>query len=876
VNDLAEHGGTIVAVHKRMRGWAVRVLAALVGSGVFCCGVGLGADIDDARQLFLTGNYTEAARISEIECKDKDYSEQWPLLLVESLNAIGRYEAAYAVLTNRLARESRSIRLRWVGREVCRATGRPVEGDKLLEEIVNLVASRPYAYRDVADIVVFGRALLALGTDPKLVLDRVYEVAKKTEPGAREPYLAIGELALEKHDFALAARVFQEGLSKHKKDAEFHYGLARAYEPSDSALMVSALESALSYNSNHVSSILLLADRAIDAEDYEGATRLIRRVHGINSAHAEAWAYMAVIGRLNNRRELEQEALGKALALWPTNPRVPYLVGRKLSQKYRFAEGAQFQRRAIEFDDRFLPAKAQLAEDLLRLGEEEEGWRLAEQVHEKDGYDVTALNLVTLRDTLSGFAILTNSHFVVRMPKEESAVYGQRVVELLEEARERLCKKYGVVFGKPVKVEIFAHQSDFAVRTFGLPENHGFLGVCFGPVITANSPSARPGRPFNWEAMLWHEFCHAVTLRVTSNCMPRWLSEGLSVYEERQANGAWGEKMTPRYREMILSGELTPLSRLSGAFLAPKSPLHLQFAYYESSLAVEFLAEKFGFECLLEILGDLGNGMDVNKAIASRAAPLEQLEGEFEEFARRRATEFGSGLEWRRPPEEVLLTGIGSGAWESWARDNPDNYWVLMRRATQAIGAKQWNEAKQVLEFLIKRCPKATGSESPLGLLAQVHRELGETAEEREVLERIADQDGEAVEVYGRLMELGRAAGDWDAVIKNARRYIAVNPLVPLPYRHMAEAGERSGDSASAVRALRALLELDSLNLAETRFRLARQLWRAGDASARRELLLALEDVPLHRGGLELLLEMHSQSAGATNSGGAIAPAVSR
>ena len=42
---------------------------------------------------------------------------------------------------------------------------------------------------------------------------------------------------------------------------------------------------------------------------------------------------------------------------------------------------------------------------------------------------------------------------------------------------------------------------------------------------------------------------------------------------------------------MILGAELTPLSQLSSAFLAPKSPLHLQFAYYESALAVDFLVQ---------------------------------------------------------------------------------------------------------------------------------------------------------------------------------------------------------------------------------------------------------------------------------------------
>ena len=117
-----------------------------------------------------------------------------------------------------------------------------------------------------------------------------------------------------------------------------------------------------------------------------------------------------------------------------------------------------------------------------------------------------------------------------------------------------------------------------------MPGNPGYLGVCFGTLVTANSSAAHPGHEVNWHSVLYHEFCHVVTLQITRNKMPRWLSEGISVYEEEQANPSWGQRMNPKYREMVLGGELTPISKLSGAFLAPRTPIHLQFAYYESSL----------------------------------------------------------------------------------------------------------------------------------------------------------------------------------------------------------------------------------------------------------------------------------------------------
>ena len=193
-----------------------------------------------------------------------------------------------------------------------------------------------------------------------------------------------------------------------------------------------------------------------------------------------------------------------------------------------------------------------------------------------------------------------------------------------------------------------------------MPDNPGFLGVCFGRVVTANSPASQGGNPANWEAVLWHEFCHVVTLQLTKNKMPRWLSEGISVYEELQANPTWGQTMNPRYREMVLGDDLTPVSELSAAFLTPKSDLHVQFAYYQSALVVEYLAGEFGFEKLKAILRDLANGVDINEAIAKHTAPMKQIEKEFATFAKAKAEALGPGLDWKKPEAESgLLRRLG-------------------------------------------------------------------------------------------------------------------------------------------------------------------------------------------------------------------------
>jgi tetratricopeptide (TPR) repeat protein len=674
-------------------------------------------------------------------------------------------------------------------------------------------------------------------------------------------FLASGELALDKGDYALAARTFQEGLKVLPDDADLHWGLARAYAPSDTAAMLAAIESALKHNSNHIGSLLLLTDQRVDEENFAAADQLLERIHAINPWHPEAWAYAAVVAHLREQPERERAARERALRFWTNNPHVDFRIAEKLSRNYRFAEGAAAQRRALAFDPDFLPARAQLGQDLLRLGQDAEGWRLVAEVQQRDGYDVTANNLVKLRDVLDRFTTLTNDHFVVRMGAKEAALYGERVLALLERARERMARRYGLDLSEPVLIEIFPEQKDFAVRTFGLPGYHGYLGVCFGHVITANSPAARPGSNFNWESMLWHEFVHAVTLRLTRNKMPRWLSEGISVYEERLANPAWGERMKPRYRELILEGDLHPVGELSAAFMSPPSAEHLQFAYYQSSLVVEFIVERFGLESLLAILRDLGEGVFINDALARRTAPLAALEKDFAEFARQTARAWAPGLDWEKPPLAALLPGAPAALWEAWAGSRPTNYYVLTRQIREALAAERWPEARAELERLIAAHPEATGGDSPYRQLAAVHRALGDLAGEREALARLAGRDDEAVDAYLRLMELGRDQGDWPTVRENAHRYLAVNPLVPAPYRFLAAAGEATGDSATAIAAYRALLQLDPANPAEIHFGLARQLHRVGDPAARRHVLQALEDAPRHRAALRLLLELHADAS---------------
>jgi predicted Zn-dependent protease len=812
--------------------------------------------LDEAETLFRTGRYDECAKAAANEIETGAWGELWTRLLIESELAQGKYKAALTSLQAAERRFPASASLHLLGREVYRANGRVDEAAAEMKTIENLVASAPRRFATPEGRVVLGRFFLHRGADARKVLDQFYDVVTKQHPDDAEAFYATAELALEKQDLALAAQTLQKAPKDAAEDPRYHYLLARAFSDDDRARSDKALAEALKINPHHVDSLLLKADHLIDGERYGDAEEALKQAFAVNSEEPRAWAYQAVLAHLRNDRGGEAFARQAALSRWATNPEVDHLIGRELSKKYRFAEGSAYQRQALKLDPENLPVKIQLCQDLLRLGEEEEGWKLADEIFAKDGYNVVAYNLTTLRDRLAGFRTLEDAGFVVRMEAREAELYGRRVLALLRRAKERLGKTYGITPKEPVIVEIFPQRKEFAVRTFGLPGADGLLGVCFGRVITANSPASQGETPSNWEAVLWHEFCHVTTLSKTHNKMPRWLSEGISVYEEGRENPGWGEVLNPRYREMILDdAQFTPLSRLSSAFLAPKSPLHLQFAYFESALAVDFFVQRFGHDALNGMLDDLGSGMLINETLPSRTkTSLDQLDREFAEFAHRRAESIAPELTWEEPE---LPDDASSAALTTWLAAHPKSFWGRKRLGARLVAEEKWGQAKDVLEQLKGLYPEYVGAENAYVLLARVYKQSSDTAAERQVLEELAARAGDAGPAYQRLMELDEAAKDWGALAKDARRLLAVNPLIPGPHRQLARAAEQLGERSEAVTAYRALALLDTTDPAEVHYRLAKLLRADGKPDeARREVLKSLEEAPRFLEAHRLLLEL--------------------
>ncbi|HMC10864.1 MAG TPA: hypothetical protein VKH44_06225, partial [Pirellulaceae bacterium] len=276
------------------------------------------------------------------------------------------------------------------------------------------------------------------------------------------------------------------------------------------------------------------------------------------------------------------------------------------------------------------------------------------------------------------------------------------------------------------------------------------------------------------------------------------------------------------------------------------------FAYFESSLAVQYLVEKHSVETLKRVLVDLGAGLPINESLARYTGSLDVLDADFAEYARSQAKAFAPDADWTEPelPRRATSAQIAT-----WLKDHPKNYAGLGRLARQLMNEGRWEAAKAPLEDMRKLFSDDETANGPHALLAEVYRELKDTPAERGALERLAELSDDDVEMFARLTELATKTEDWKAARTHALRWLGVNPLVPLPHRAAAAAAEALRDEELAIDSYRALLLLEPFDPAEVHLKLATVLERRGDLpAAKRHALLALEETPRFRAAHERLL----------------------
>lgn len=803
--------------------------------------------LDKLYELYNSGNYEIAISYAESGQEFDPWVTDWEYYKAKSLLAIGEYEAAYESLETYLAERSYDLRPRLLYREAALYTGRTDEAERQKEALGYLIneRSRRYAY-DPENIVAVGQVALLYEVEPKIVLENFFRRAQEFGTPPQSSYLSAGNLALSKNDYKLASETFQKGLENYPSDTELWHGLAASFREGDREKLFEYAQNALRFNPHHVPTRILIAEQMIAAESYEQAGDQLDLALATNPLSPQALALKASIAYIKSDKQRGDELRELAISTWHQNPGVDFQIGRQLSRKYRFEDGAAFQTAALQLNPSYNPARIQLAQDLLRLGRNKEAWRYADAVHENDPYDIAAYNLVTLRDRIQSFTTLESEHFVVRLSSDEAPVYGGRALRVLERAHERLTERYGIQLPQKTTVEIYKDPADFETRTFGMPGNPGYLGVCFGPVFTVNSPSTRSA---NWEAVLYHEFCHTITLALSNNRMPRWLSEGISVYEEQVENSAWGQRMSASYRDRILSGNLHLLSNMSASFLEAQSGEDVQFAYYQSYLAVEYIVTQYGISPIKDMLESLAQGIEVNDAFTSHLAPLAQLDSEFSKYAKSKAAQLAS--DYRFDTTELPNSSIFD-----YLQPN-SNYTTELSKGKDALAREDWTDAIEILEQLVSETGYLPGDENAHWFLAKAYRGVGDTNNEARVLREMTQHEANRIQPVTRLLEIYNEKEAVDSVHRWADAWIAINPMAETPWRALLSTAPELGYISDGVEAANALLALETPDAPSLHFQLATLLAETDPQQAKLHVLYALEEAPRFQKAYELLVKLN-------------------
>ena len=200
-----------LAALSRVTGPALRTVGWIIGgilALLFLAPVTVrGGELDDAREQFAAGKYQECIAAATEAISRRSYGDDWHVVKARAELATGRLDAARNTINEGLQRSTSSVKLRVLAHRAACLQGQMEQARQAIDEIHELASRSPWRYTDAEELMALGEAALIAGADPRMVLEDFFEQARRQDPTCREPWLASGHLALDKHDFALAAEI---------------------------------------------------------------------------------------------------------------------------------------------------------------------------------------------------------------------------------------------------------------------------------------------------------------------------------------------------------------------------------------------------------------------------------------------------------------------------------------------------------------------------------------------------------------------------------------------------------------------------------------------------------------------------------------------
>jgi tetratricopeptide (TPR) repeat protein len=663
-----------------------------------------------------------------------------------------------------------------------------------------------------------------------------------------------GELFVEKYSNADAAKSFQEALKADPEYGPALLGMARALADENPPQAVAFAQAALKVNPNDAGAHLLMAEMAVYQDKKSEAKESIGRVLKVNPRHLEALAMQAALAYVEGDTRQYQESLAEALKIHPTYGEIHRIVGSITAHYYRFDEAVEHTRKAIALDRENFRAVADLGAQLMRTGDERNARRNLETAFRIDRWDVMTFNLLELLDNLEPFDTIKEGEMVIRLSPDESPVMKEYVPQLARESLAALSKRWEFTPQGPILIEMFPKHDDFAVRTLGLPGMLGALGACFGRVVTIDSPRARPPGTFNWGETLWHEMAHVITLQLSNNRLPRWLSEGTSTYEERRARKEWGRDMDIPFARFLDQGKALKIRDLNSGFSSSQT---ISYAYYQASLLVEHIVDSYGQRNLRALVAAYGDGSDTEAAIKKALGiDIDELQKSFDDMLDKRYAVLRRALK----VPEGLAPGLPLDKIKAIASDNPDSFAAQMTLG-EALAESNPDAAIEAFERAAKLIPNAGGEDSPYAAIAAVAMKKGDKAQAARALEQLTANTPADSESARQLVSLLDPAKDASRTRTALQRVVAADPFDAQSHATLGQLAMKAGDTAEAIRSFRVAVASKPLDRASAHADLAEALLAAGQKDeARKQVMEALMVAPTFTRAQDLLLKLSGGS----------------
>jgi tetratricopeptide (TPR) repeat protein len=573
------------------------------------------ATVQQARQALLQldlwrGEYAEVqAAVTALPAAEQE-QRGFAVPLARALERQGQYESALEIWRRLAAADGSDLEALFAIGSIERELGQRAAARKTFE-----AATRAPVPEDARSLAYLARCLIALGgPDNYERASQLLLRSMKSDPTLPEARTSLGILYFtvygESAQYPSGEPYLQKVLAENGEVEEALLGLyaiRKGNFQKDPRATEAFLSRALSLNPNSVPALIERGSLFLDDRRFDVAAELLDAALAVNPRDKWALAHRAAAALMMHDDRTADALRERALAVDPGFAGFDGVIGDHLVSLYRFEDAIPFYEKALAADPAEVEALHGLAKARVCTGAGSAAAKLLQRAAELQPGFVSPWreNMLAVQELLeTEYRTVASKDFSLWLHQSDCDVLADYFLPALEEARTVLGAKYGYLPPATVTAEVLHTWADFSVRTIGF---RGFaaLGACFGRFITLVSPSDADVRQqdFMWSATLWHEYTHVITLALSRHRVPRWLTEGFSVYEERQRNRAWERGMDRELFDAYHNGDIVPLVELNRLFRSSR----ILFGYYQGGLVVEYLAERFGFDKVVELVKGYGD-----------------------------------------------------------------------------------------------------------------------------------------------------------------------------------------------------------------------------------------------------------------------------